>query len=70
MATASLSLNHPFAQSPSETLPKNSKPPQWTMDMDDMLRTAVRRSAFDFDAVATHIQSYVLRVRACGVRRQ
>ena len=38
----------------------------WTLDMDDMLRTAVRRAAFDFDAASRHIQSYVMRVRASG----
>ena len=32
--------------------------------MDDMLRSAVRRSTFDFEAAAQQIQTYVLRVRA------
>ena len=40
--------------------------PKWTLDMDDMLRTAVRRSTFDFAAASRHIQGYVLRVRAAG----
>lgn len=38
----------------------------WTLDMDDMLRTAVRKSGFHFEVAARQIQGYVLRVRAAG----
>jgi hypothetical protein len=38
----------------------------WTLDMDDMLRTGVRRNEFDFEAASKHIQGYILRLRACG----
>ena len=34
--------------------------------MDDMLRTAVRRFAFDFEAASKQIQGYVARLRTCG----
>ena len=66
-------LANPFAQHPaftdgsSETWTSltDSKPP-WTLDMDDMLRTAVRRHAFEFGAAAQQLQGYIVKLRACG----
>ena len=66
-----VSIAAPFAQHPD--LAAGAPPPTriadqpiWTLDMDDMLRAAVRRLAFDFEVASQQIRSYVLRVRACG----
>ena len=40
--------------------------PTWTLDMDDVLRAAVRRTSFDFEASSQQVCSYVERVRIAG----
>ena len=75
LALAAMDLANAYAQHPallsgsSDTWNaslKSAAALKWTLDMDDMLRTSVRRSTFDFEAVARHVQGYVPRVRAAG----
>jgi hypothetical protein len=67
-----LSLQSPFAAHPGMLPEADSAKweawdtPAFTLDMDDMLRTSVRQKNFDFEAAARQIQTYVVRVRACG----
>ena len=47
---------HPLRAPPPDPTDANGTPLIWTPDIDDMLILTGRQHAFDFGAVATHIQ--------------
>ena len=71
--TQEVTLTSPFAQHPAfgqqgtgVSFENLGTEIIWTPDMDDMLRTGVRRNSFNFEAAAQHVRTYIMRLRTGG----
>eukprot|EP00665_Eupelagonemidae_sp_cell47_P006667 gene6667-4564_t len=57
---------HPRLRGEAASTQCSDTPPPWTLDMDDMLRGAIRRGGFNFERAAREVQMYILKLRAGG----